>query len=100
MLRMKETIAIALAAAVGAFGLVAAEARDIKIQKKRVEVQTRAPAPAPVVAEPAKKVEAGQATAAEIVHTPPCARKVKVVYSGYGEASRANCGAEAAETAR
>lgn len=98
MLRIKETVAITLAAAIGAFGLVAAEARDIKVQKKQVEIQAKAPQAEPVPAEPASKVEVGKATATKIVETPPCARKVKVVYSGYGEANRANCAAEAVES--
>ncbi len=93
MLRFKEVLAIATTAGLLTFGFVAAEARDIKVQR-RAE-----PAKIVAVATPAEKAEVGQAAAERIVHVPACARKVKVVYAGYGEGARASCPTTTAQNA-
>lgn len=83
----------ALLSGVALVGLsLVAEARDAK-----APVRAEVPAVAAVqpVAALEDKAAAGQAAAEQIVQAPACARKVKVVYAGYGEASRAGCPAQA-----
>lgn len=70
-------------------GLGTAEARDIKVKR---------PAPAPVKAEAAPVAAAKPAGASVVVAVPACARKVKVIYAGYGEADRATCTQSAMDT--
>ena len=79
MVRVTEVLGLALVSAALTVVLGAAQARDAKVQK-----------PAQAVAA-AAKAEIGQAAAEQIVEVPACARKVKIVYAGYGEASRASC---------
>lgn len=90
MFKVSQLVALGAGAAVITLGLVAAEARDGRPGRK--------PEPAaPIVAATAtqatsvEKAEVGQAAAEKIVQIPACARKVKVVYSGYGEGDRAAC---------
>ena len=80
---------IALASGVALVGLsLVAEARDVK-SSARVEAPATTALEANTVLE--SKAAAGQAAAEQIVQSPACARKVKVVYAGYGESSRAAC---------
>lgn len=85
MLLFKEVVAVAAAAGIVTIGLATAQAGDIKVVRQLANV-------APVqAATPAEKAEVGQAAAERIVQVPACARKVKVVYAGYGERDRASC---------
>ena len=81
MVRVREVLGLALISGALTIVLGAAQARDVKIQK---------PAQVAVVAA-TEKAEVGQAAAEKIVEVPACARKVKIVYAGYGEAGRAGC---------
>lgn len=56
-------------------------------------VETVQAAPASVTAIPA-----AQAVIAPATSVPACARKVKVIYAGYGEADRAGCSVASAAT--
>ena len=83
--------AVVAAAALG-MSAVAAQARDIKVQRKATP-PVSASAPAEIaantpVAWTAAPVAAAPAVVAEPA-VPACARKVKVIYAGYGEATRA-----------
>ena len=87
------------AAALVTCGLAAAEARDVRPSRepkaKVTDTTTPAPPAAPAVPEsPIDKAETGHVVAERIVQAPQCARKVKVVYAGYGEGDRARCPAE------
>lgn len=85
---------VALASGVALVGLsIVAEARD----GRAVKQEATAPAATTVMqTEPAEaKAAVGQAAAEQIVQTAACARKVKVVYAGYGESSRAGCPSKA-----
>ena len=73
----------------------AVEARDLKVKRtaaapKAVEQKTA------VVAAPTKPAEVAPAPTPVAATVPACARKVKVIYAGYGEADRAACTQSAA----
>jgi hypothetical protein len=51
----------------------------------------KAPAATAPIAVANATVPATSAPAVQAVAADPCARKVKVIYAGYGEASRASC---------
>lgn len=87
MTKISEMVGLAALSAALTFGFAAAEARDIKVQRKQAPVEMTAVAPEPVV-DVEQKAEFGQAAAEQIVQAPGC-RKVKVIYAGYGESSRA-----------
>ena len=87
MLRFTDLVAITAAAGIITFGFATAEARDVKIQKPEAVKAVAAAAPVTAV----EKAVVGQAAAERIVQIPACARKVKVVYAGYGESDRASC---------
>ncbi len=76
---------MALVSGVALIGIsLVAEARDGRAVKPEL--------PAPSDLSPAEaKAAVGQAAAEQIVQAPACARKVKVVYAGYGESDRAGC---------
>lgn len=93
MFKLSQMIALGAGAAVITLGLAAAEARDGRPARK-AEPAATVVATAPQ-ATPEEKAELGQAAAERIVQIPACARKVKVVYSGYGEGDRAACPAQA-----
>ena len=83
---------ILLTAAALAVGAGSAQALDIKVPA-RPAPQARFEPVAPAVEVPVAvaKAEQGQAAAEKIVQIPACARKVKVIYAGYGESDRAAC---------
>lgn len=99
MTRFKVSVRFVMVASVAlAVSAATAEARDIKVQRKAIPVATETATPAapaeiaasaPVAwtAAPVKTAAPAEAAAAPAV--PPCARKVKVIYAGYGEANRA-----------
>lgn len=78
-----------------------AEARDIRVVRKTLEpVETVAQATpaAPIIRDVTP--EKLKATIEPAAATPSCARKVKVIYAGYGEANRAEpCPSAAGMTA-
>ena len=88
MFKVSQLVALGAGAAVITLGLAAAEARDGRQARTPEPVVQAVSAPA---ATPEEKAELGQAAAEKIVQIPACARKVKVVYSGYGEGDRAAC---------
>ena len=89
MVRIKDILVPAVGAAVLTMVLAAAEARDGRSVRGGAAPATAA---APVAGDATDvRAEAGQAAAEQIVQTPACGRKVKVVYAGYGESSRVAC---------
>ena len=98
---MTKSIALRFALVAGtAFTIVAAlgtasEARDIKVQRKMQ------PVVGTTVEAEELRAAAAAPTVAAVAAVSPCARKVKVVYAGYGEAERAsaNCAAAAVTAA-
>lgn len=85
MIRYRAGFVLASAALVlTAIGANLAEARDIKVVRKAPAVVKADPAPASAEAE-------SPTVAAIAAPVSPCARKVKVIYTGYGEADRADC---------
>ena len=83
MIKITDLLAVGVATVVLTLGLAAAQARDVKPTPASSAVTV-----APPVA-PETRTEFGQATAEKIVESAPCAKKIKVVYAGYGEADRA-----------
>lgn len=79
--------------AAGAGASAAKPARSAAVVKVASSVETIQAAPASVTAIPA-----AQTATAPVASVPACARKVKVVYAGYGEADRAGCSVASAET--
>lgn len=79
--------------AVGADASAAKPARSAANVKVASSVEAIQAAPASVTAPPA-----AQAAAAPAASVPACARKVKVIYAGYGEADRAGCSVASAAT--
>ena len=85
---------VALVSSVALIGLsLVAEAREAKAPSRADGAATIAAVDPAEVLE--GKAATGQAAAEQIVQAPGCARKVKVVYAGYGEASRAGCPVQA-----
>lgn len=88
MFKISDLVVAGIATAVLTLGFAAAQARDVKPAPAPASVSVDAPS-APASQE---RTELGQATAEKIVEVAPCAKKVKVVYAGYGEADRACTG--------
>ena len=85
--------AVALCALGAGFGAQAADGALAGPSLRMATAGLEASQPARIAVAPAT----GEAAQAGPV--PNCARKVKVVYSGYGEAERASCATAAAATA-
>lgn len=89
-------VAVALVTSALATG---SEARDIKIVRKATVASLPAAPVVAVVRDVTPKAQAAKAQAAiPAVEAPACARKVKVIYAGYGEAERVNCTLASADT--
>jgi hypothetical protein len=84
--------AVAFCALAASFGAQAADGASAGTSLKMATAGLEASQPARIAVAPA-------AEAAQAGPVPNCARKVKVVYSGYGEAERASCATAAATTA-
>lgn len=84
---------IALASGVALVGLsLVAEARDSGAAiAKPAPITVAATETFPAATPADAKAAAGQNAAEQIVQSPACGRKVKVVYAGYGEGNRAGC---------
>ena len=99
-MRLGEIGGLLVAAAIVTTTLFSvAEARDIRITRKPA-VTERAPAAVAIVRDvtPQAKPAAAQASLpVQTTESPACARKVKVIYAGYGEAERVNCTLASAE---
>lgn len=85
--------AVAFCALAASFGAHAADGASAGTSLKMATAGLEASQPARIAVAPAP----GEAT--PVAPVPNCARKVKVVYSGYGEAERASCATAAAATA-
>lgn len=85
MIKITDLVVVGVATVALTLGLAAAQARDVKPAAASPAVT----AAAPVVVAPEARTDLGQATAEKIVEAAPCAKKIKVVYAGYGEADRA-----------
>ena len=94
MTMVKDAVRFALVAASAlAMSVVASEARDIKVQRKASPAAIAASAPDQIAASAPVAWMAAPINSSPTVSVEPavpaCARKVKVIYAGYGEASRA-----------
>ena len=94
MTMVKNAVRFALVAGSAlAMSVVAGEARDIKVQRKIAPVASAAAAPDQIAASAPVAWMAAPTKASPTVSiepaVPACARKVKVIYAGYGEANRA-----------
>lgn len=103
MIRFRAALTIAsVSSLLVVASLGAAEARDLKVVKRTapiVAVTTSAKVADAKVLAAVKPVEAAPTVVSAIVNVPACARKVKVIYAGYGEADRATCTVSATNTA-
>lgn len=78
--------------AAGADASAAKPAKTASVVKMASGAELATPAPAtPVAVQPTP-------AAVSVASVPACARKVKVIYAGYGEADRAGCSVASAET--
>jgi hypothetical protein len=82
--------AVAFGALAASFGAEAADGASTSLKMATAGLDAT---------QPARIAVAPTAQAAPAAPVPNCARKVKVVYSGYGEAERASCATAAAATA-
>lgn len=83
MIKINDLVVVAISTAILTLGLAAAQARDVRPASAPAAVTAEAPAASEA------RTEIGKATAEKIVEGAPCAKKIKVVYAGYGEANRA-----------
>lgn len=92
VVRILAVPCLLMAFTAGADASAAKPARSASAVKMASGAELAVPAvAASVAAQPAP-------AAVSVVSVPACARKVKVIYAGYGEADRAGCSVASAET--